>query len=201
MNTRKSQSHKISNGIKENLKNLQVAFGEVFVVNSYIALASTFAIAAFLFAVWLPNFGLIGEVFGTSSAPLVAKLKVAITLLGGIGTNFSFLSAGYTIAIAALFGVNIAMVAYFLKRTRTRLARQDVAAGFGGIASGALGIGCAACGSFILSTALSSFGAAGALAILPLRGGEFGILSVVLLAFSLTLISRKIAAPLTCNIK
>jgi len=187
--------------MKENLKNLQVAFGEVFANTSYIALASTLAIAAFLFAVWLPNFGLIGEVFSTSSAPLAAKLKVAITLLGGIGTNFSFLSAGYTIAISALFGTNIAMVAYFLKRARTRLAGQDVAAGFGGIASGALGIGCASCGSFIFTTALSSFGAASALAILPLRGGEFGILSVVLLAFSLILISKKISAPLTCNVK
>lgn len=185
--------------MKGNLKNLQVAFSEVFANTSYIALASTFAIAAFLFAVWLPNFGLIGEVFSTSSAPTAAKLKITIALLGGIGTNFSFLSAGYTIAIAALFGINFAMVVYFLKRTRARLARQDVAAGFGGVASGALGIGCAACGSFILSTTLSSLGAASALAILPLRGGEFGILSVVLLLVSLALISKKIAAPLICK--
>lgn len=187
--------------MKGNLKNLQVAFGELFAVNSYIALASVIALAAFLFAVWLPNFGLIGEVFSTSSAPLAAKLKITIALLGGIGTNFSFLSAGYTIAIAALFGINLAMVVYFLKRTRAGLGGQNLAAGVGGIASGALGIGCAACGSFILTTALSSFGAAGALAILPLRGGEFGILSVALLAFSLILISNKIAAPLTCNVK
>ena len=193
------------------LKNLQTAFSEVFANTSYIALASTLAVGAFLFAVWLPNFGLIGEVFSTSSAPLAAKLKVAVSLLGGISTNFSFLSAGYTIAIAALFGMNLAMVVYVLKRTRLRrgfggqarasLGGQNLGAGIGGIASGALGIGCAACGSFILSTALSSFGAAGALAILPLRGGEFGILSVALLAFSLILISKKIAAPLTCNVK
>lgn len=182
-----------------NLKNLQVAFGEVFANTSYIAFASALAIAAFFFAVWLPNFGLIGEVFGTSSAPLGAKLKIAVSLLGGIGTNFSFLSAGYTIAIAILFGVDISMVVYFLKRTRARLARQDLAAVFGGAASGALGIGCAACGSFILSATLASLGAAGALAILPLRGGEFGILSVVLLLVSLALISKKIAAPLICK--
>lgn len=185
--------------MRNNLANLRTAFSEVFANTSYIALASTLAIAAFLFAVWLPNFGLIGEVFSTSSAPLASKLKVAMSLLGGIGTNFSFLSAGYTIAIAVLFGVNIAMVVYFLKRARTRLARQDVAAGFGGIASGALGIGCAACGSFILSGVLSFFGAAGALALLPLRGGEFGILSVFLLFVSLLLISKKIAAPFICK--
>ena len=150
---------------------------------------------------WLPNIGLLTEVFGASSTPLETKLKLAWNLLGGIRTNFSLLSAGYTIAIAALFGINIAMVVYFLKRARNNLARQDIAAGFGGIASGALGIGCAACGSFLLSTLLASFGAASALVILPLRGGEFGILSVILLAFSLVLISKKIAAPLMCNTK
>ena len=193
------------------LKNLRVAFEEVFAHSSYIALASALAVIAFLFAVWLPNIGLLTEVFGAASTPLETKLKLAWSLLGGIRTNFSLLSAGYTIAIAALFGINIAMVVYFLKRTRLRftsdgqarnnLARQDVAAGFGGIASGALGIGCAACGSFLLSALLASFGAASALAILPLRGGEFGILSVILLAFSLVLISKKIAAPLICNTK
>src|SRR3989344_4223792 len=185
--------------MKENLKMLQVAFGEVFANASYIVLASTLAIAAFLFAGWLPNFGLIGDVFSASSAPLAAKIKVAIGLLGGISTNFSFLSAGYTIAIAALFGMNLAMIVYFLKRTRAGLGRQNLAAGVGGIASGALGIGCTACGSFILTTTLSSLGAAGALAILPLRGGEFGILSVILLATSLVLISNKIAEPLICK--
>ena len=202
MTLRQAQGHgEWNRTMRGNLKNLQMAFGEVFANTSYIALASTLALAAFFFAVWLPNLGLMGEVFSASSAPLAAKLKIAIYLLGGISTNFSFLSAGYTIAIAILFGVDVAMVAYFLKRTRSRLARQDIAAGFGGIASGALGIGCAACGSFILSAALSSLGAASALAILPLRGGEFGILSVVLLLISLMLISKKIAAPLICNTK
>ncbi|MEK7603569.1 MAG: hypothetical protein AAB461_00410 [Patescibacteria group bacterium] len=182
-----------------NIKNLQTAFGKVFANANYIILAGALAVGAFVFAVWLPNFGLIGDVFSSSSVPLAAKIKIAVSLLGGISTNFSFLSAGYTIAIAALFGVNMAMVIFFLKQSRMRLAGQDVATGFGGIASGILGIGCASCGSFILSAALSSFGAAGALAILPLKGGEFGILSIILLLFSLTAISKRIAAPLVCK--
>jgi hypothetical protein len=185
--------------MRNNLNNLARAFSEVFANTSYIALASALALAAFLFTIWLPNLGLITDIFTTSSAPLATKLKITTSLLGGIRTNFSVLSAGYTIAIAVLFGVNIAMVVYFLKRKRNPLARQEMAAGIGGVASGALGIACAACGSFILTTALSSFGAAGALAILPLRGGEFGILSVALLLVSLFLISKKIAAPLICN--
>lgn len=187
--------------MKSYIKNLHVAFTEVFAHSAYIVLASALAILAFLLAVWLPNSSLITQVLNASSAPLATKLNLVWSLLGGIRTNFSPLSAGYTIAIATLFGINIAMVVYFLKSTRTDLVQQDMAAGFGGIASGVLGISCAACGSFILSTTLSSLGAASALAILPLRGGEFGILSVILLVISLFLISKKITAPLTCNYK
>ena len=183
------------------LKNLQTAFSEVFAHTSYIALASALALLAFAFAVWLPNIGLLAEVFGVSSTPLETKLKLAWSLLGSIRTNFSLLSASYTIAIAILFGLNIAMIIYLIKRAKGAISRKDAATGLVGVASGALGIGCAACGSFILSATLASFGAASALAILPFRGGEFGILSVILLAISIFLISKRIAVSLTCNIK
>lgn len=183
------------------LKNLQTALREVFANVSYLALASVLAVLVFLFAVWLPNLGLMNKILATSSAPFEDTVKVAFRLLGGIRTNFSSFSAGYTIAIAVLFGLNVAMLTYVLKHQRTLLTKQERAVGFGGMASGALGIGCAFCGSFLLSAALSFFGAAGAITLLPLRGGEFGVLSVILLTLALLLISKKIAEPLTCNQK
>jgi len=185
--------------VTRHLKNLRAAFGQVFAYPSYIALAGVLAIVAFLLAVWFPNLGLIGEVFSGSSAPLAAKLNVALSLLGGIGTNFSLLSAGYTISIAVLFGMNAAMIVYLLRQRRAAAAGQTIAIGSGGVASGAIGVGCAACGSLILGAALPSLGAAGALAVLPLNGGEFGILGVALLFLSLLLVSRRISAPLVCE--
>ena len=181
------------------LHNIKQAFTEVFARTSYIALASTLALIAFVFAVWLPNVGLITDIFTTSSAPLTAKLKLTLSLLGGIGTNFSTLSAGYTIATAVLFGIIIAMVVYLVRKRRAQLGGSVIGTGLGGIGSGILGIGCAACGSFLLMTTLASFGAAGAIALLPLKGGEFGVVSVVLLVVSLTLISKKITEPLICE--
>lgn len=181
------------------IKNIYKVIGEMFSNILYIVLASTLALLAFVLAVWLPNLGLITEILTTSSAPLAAKLKIAASLLGGIGTNFSILSASYTIAIAILFGVNVAMVVYFLKKRRRQIEGKGFIAGIGGITSGALGVGCAACGSFLLSTILASFGAASALAILPLKGGEFGIVSVALLGLTLGIVSNKIAEPLTCE--
>lgn len=185
--------------MKGYITNTRTAFSEVFAHPSYIALASVFATLAFVLAVWLPNLGLITSVFSSSSASLTAKLKIAVSLLGGIGTNFSIFSASYTIAIAILFGINVAMIVYFLKKRREQVKGEGLVIGLGGVASGALGVGCAACGSFLLSTALASFGAAGALAILPLKGGEFGLLSVILLAVSIVLMSKQITKPLTCT--
>ena len=171
---------------------------KVFSAPSYAITAVALSVAAFLFAVWLPNIGLVTDVFTHSSAPIGEKLRLAVTLLGGIRTNFSFLSATYTILIALLFGMNIAMIAYYLKQRVPVLRRENFFAGIFGIASGVLGVGCAACGSFILTTTLSFIGASGALALLPLKGGEFGILSVILLGASIYLISRKINDPLIC---
>ncbi|NIO42373.1 MAG: hypothetical protein GTO41_20810 [Burkholderiales bacterium] len=167
---------------------------------SYLALAGLLAITAFLFTVWFPNLGLIGGVFANPSVSLTEKLSFAISLLGGIGTNFSLLSASYTVAIAALFGTNTSMIVYVLKRKRATRLGQNIAVGSGGIASGALGIGCAACGSLLFSAALPFVGTTGALAMLPLQGEEFGLLGVALLLVSLSLLSRTIRASASCQI-
>ena len=184
--------------MRRHLKNLRSAFGRVFAFPSYIALAGVLAILAFLLAVWFPNLGLIAQVFSDSNAPLAATLGIALSLLGGIGTNFSLLSAGYTTAIAVLFGLTAAMIVYLVKQRRIAAAGQNIAIGSGAVVSGVLGVGCAACGSLILGAVLPSLGAAGALAALPLNGEEFGILSVALLFVSLLLISKNIAEPIAC---
>lgn len=181
------------------LRNLRVALGQVFAERWYIALASTLALLVFLLAVWFPNLGLLVQVFSDSNAPFAATLDIALNLLGGIATNFSLLAAGYTIAIAILFGITSAMIIYLVKLRRMAAAGQSIAIGSGAVVSGVVGIGCAACGSLILGVILPSMGAAGALAALPWNGEEFGILSVALLFVSLLLISRSIAESASCQ--
>jgi len=184
--------------MKNYITNLHTAWSEVFSRSSYIVGAATLTLIVFAFAVLLPNLALLNEVVFGSSAPLGVKINLTLSLLGGIQTNFSALSATYTILIAILVGINVAMIVY-LVRKRSELGKKGMATGVGGVASGALGVGCAACGSFLLSTILASFGAASALALLPLKGGEFGILSVALLGVTLGIVSTKIAEPLVCE--
>ena len=168
---------------------------------AYLGLAASIALAAFLATLWIPNYKLIGAVFTTPDIALDIKLQLLGSLLGGIATNFDTLAAFSAVAIPLLFGVDIAMIAYFLRQKRARLPRGEIATSVGGAASGAVAAGCAACGSFLLVTILSFFGASGALALLPLRGAEFSLLSIALLLLSIFLIARKIATPVVCELR
>ncbi len=175
------------------------AFQRVLRQPSYTLLAASIALVTFAMAVWMPNLGLIAQIIVDPGATLSQKVSLPLSLVGSIRTNVSVLTALYTIAIPVLFGVNVAMMVYYLKRRVPAAKRMGLSAGLLGMASGTLGIGCAACGSFILTSALSSFGGAGALFLLPLRGGEFGILGVALLGMSIVALAKRIEDPLICK--
>src|SRR3989344_8289684 len=159
-----------------------------------LVVACTVAALVFVFAVWLPNFRLLFLVWTDSSISLGDKLTLPISLLSSIATNFTLLSASYTIAIALLAGINTALIVHLI-RTRGVFG-GGAAIGASGIFTGALGLGCAACGSLILTSLIGIAGGIGILALLPLRGSEFGIVGVVLLGFSTYLLARQITKPL-----
>lgn len=176
------------------------ALQKVFRKPSYILLALITGVVMFTFATWLPNIRLIATIVGSPDVSFLQKLEIPISLLGSITTNFTLLSATYTIAIAILVGVNMAMVIYFLRRKISEVKQAGIATGFLGVISGVLGVGCAACGSFLLTSGLTFVGASSVLAYLPLAGGEFGILGVLLLSFSIYLTAKKIQNPAVCKI-
>lgn len=176
------------------------ALQKIFRKPMYILLALITSSVVFAFAVWLPNIPLIVKVMGHPGIPLTQKLDLPISLLGSIATNFTPLSASYTIAIAVLLGMNVSMIVYFLRRRVDEVKRAGVATGLFGITSGVVGMGCAACGSFLLTSILSLVGASWILSFLPLGGGEFGILGVILLSVSIYLTAKQIQNPAVCKI-
>ncbi len=175
------------------------ALQKVFRKPKYILLAFITSVVIFVFATWLPNIRLIATIIGSSDASFSQKLGIPISLLGSITTNFTVLSASYTVAIAILFGINIAMLVYFMKRKISEVKQSGTVTGFAGIASGILGIGCAACGSFLLTSGLTFVGVSGILVFLPLAGSEFGILGVILLLISIYLTAKQIENPAVCK--
>jgi len=176
------------------------ALQKVFRKPVYVVLALLVSASVFVVAVWLPNIRLVAGIVSSPDVPFSSKLELPLSLLGSITTNFTLLSASYTIAIAILFGIYIAMITYFLRRRIKEVGKSGIATGFLGIGSSVLGVGCAACGSFLLTSILSLVGASGALAFLPLGGSEFGIIGVILLVVSIYIMSKQITNPAVCKI-
>jgi len=175
------------------------ALQKVFRKPASVVLALVVSASVFVLAVWLPNIRLVAGIVSSPDVPFVSKIQLPLSLLGSIETNFTLLSATYTIVIAILFGIYIAMITYFLKRRIKEVGQGGVATGFLGIASGVLGVGCAACGSFLL-TSLSLVGASSVLTFLPLGGSEFGIIGAVLLALAIHMTAKKIVDPQICKV-
>ncbi len=174
----------------------------VFTKPRYIILATLITGIVFTFALWLPNIRLIGVVLLSGTASVYQKFSFVFSLYGSIGTNFTLVSASYTIAIAVLFGINVALLTYYIRKIRGNIGniKSTGAVGIGGLVSGIFGIGCAACGTFVLTSVLALFGATGFLAILPFGGEEFGFLGVGLLLYSIYLVLKKIQASMVCSI-
>lgn len=175
------------------------ALQKVFQKPAYVLLALVTSLAVFAFVTWLPNVRLIATIISSSSTSFSQKIGIPLRLLGSITTNFTLLSASYTIATAVLFGVSVAIMIYFLRGKINEVQRSGLATGVFGVASGVLGIGCAGCGSLLLPSGLALIGASSILAYLPLAGGEFGILGVLLLSVSIYLTAKKIQNQAVCE--
>lgn len=177
------------------------AFIFVFSEWPYALIAIFIALFVFLVGTWLPNLGLIWQIAVSPSVSVADKAAILASFAGSITTNFTVFSASYMTAIAALFGINSAMVIYYLKRRANAWTGQTgAAAGLGGLASGFVGIGCAACGTFVLGPVLSFLGATGLVALLPFEGQEFGLIGMGMLGFSIFLVAKKIAEPRACPV-
>ena len=174
----------------------------VFKKPEYIVLATLISGVVFTLAVWLPNFKLVGIILSSGTASVYEKLSFLFSLYGSIGTNFTAVSATYTIVIAILFGINIALLTYYIRKVQSGVGniKSTGATSIGGLVGGMFGIGCATCGTFILTSVLALFGASGVIAFLPFGGEEFGFLGVGLLLYSIYVLTKKMEEPLKCDI-
>jgi hypothetical protein len=176
---------------------LQRVFGQL----RYTVLASSIALLVLSGSLLLPNLGAITQVFGTDGIGIWAKATFLVTLYGTLFTNFSLLSALNLLLISTLFGINIALLVYYIRRQQVASANMTAhVTSIGGLVSGLLGIGCAACGSVILTALVGTFGASGFLVLLPFHGAEFGLLGVVFLVISIRYLIHRINDPLVCRL-
>ena len=175
-----------------------VAFKEVFSNFYYVSISLIIAIVIFTIAVIFPNIGFVKAVIIMDGISLYDKALLVFSLYGAIQTNFSLFSATYTILISIMFGVNISLLVFIIKKRAGVRFGKNTSTNYFGLIAGALGIGCSACGSLLLTSLLPFLGLGSFLAILPFGGEEFGIISVVILIYTTVSLSKQINKPQVC---
>lgn len=142
-------------------------------------LAAVVGLSLFVFSLNLPlvRFALGGPL------PLASRVSLIANLYPFVGTAFDPLQGGLLVAVAALFGVDVAMVASHLREHG--LSPRAGGGSAAGALLGALGAGCAACGTALLAGLLSLLGVSASAVVLPLEGLEFALLAVVTLLLSI----------------
>ena len=142
-------------------------------------LAAGVGLSLFVFSLNLP----LVELALTGTLPRSARVTILANLYPFVGSAFDPIQGGLLVAVAVLFGVDTAMVTYHLREHGVSLS-----GGGGsvlGAVLGALGAGCAACGSALLVGVLSLFGVSASLLFLPLDGLEFALLALFALLLSM----------------
>jgi len=135
----------------------------------------------------------------SSTMTLWQKTNLLTSLLGSLQTNFTPLSRAVTFVSAGLAGVQVSLLIYYLKQTAR--AAQSMGMSAVGVTASMLGVGCASCGSVVL-TSLIGFGSATVIVgSLPFRGQEFGFIGIVILMFAISFTLKKINQPYVCAIE
>ena len=128
------------------------------------------------------NLPVVTDVVVGGSLPLDARIAVLVGLYPVVGSVFGVASSVLLVVVAALVGIDIAMLTYHVREHG--LSIREGGSGTVGVILGTLGAGCAACGSAVLVGVLSLVGVTGAATLLPLDGLEFALLALVSLLLS-----------------
>jgi len=172
---------------------------KILLTPKYVVLTIIVSLAVVVFSAWLPNLHLIVDSLGRDTLDLHQKSKLLVGLLGSLRTNFTSVSLTVTFVTAILLGIQVSLVAYYLANS-LKLQRSMGFSAFGMVSS-VLGIGCASCGSIILTSLVGFSSTSLILRLLPFGGQELSFVGVTLLLYSLHLTIIKIKQPITCHIK
>ncbi|MCA9357507.1 hypothetical protein H6784_00085 [Candidatus Nomurabacteria bacterium] len=176
-------------------------FKRVFCNARYTQLAIVVTFIVLSVAILLPSRDIVWQVFSSKLLNVGDKFSFLGSLYGLIASNFTIYSAVFMVVSSVLLGINIALLVYYVRRrqvgSHSRAAEWN---SLGGVVSAVLGVGCAACGSIILTSFLATFGAGGLLLWLPLHGAEFSLLGIVLLSISIFQLTKRINDPLICPV-
>ena len=155
----------------------------VLTIPVYAVFATAVAVVTLTAFVASQNLTLIQDIVLGGALPLADRLSIMLELYPFVGTSFTIPQGLLLVAVAALTGIDVAMVTYHFREHGLSIRSGGGSAL--GVVLGTLGAGCAACGSVVLLGLLSLVGVQASLLFLPLDGLEFALLALVMLTLSI----------------
>lgn len=180
------------------MKDVENTFRVVLRKKSYLVLLFSIFVFWIIVNALIINKGAVGLVITTDYIKFSSKVSILWHSFLNTWVLISTMEKIFLLIIAILVGYSITILSFYIKRRITGGAYDGKS--FFGILVSLLGVGCASCGSVILSSLLGLSAAGAVIGFLPLNGIEFLIISIALLCWSIYNVSKKIQNPALCKI-
>lgn len=171
---------KLSYSLK--IKIIKNAFVKVFSKPKYIVLALVSNFIMMGIIIWSLNLELLGYIVFQAPIGLLAKMEFFLYGYQSLFTTYDNILSLGIIVFTFLFGINVAMLTYVIRRIGFKAVPKK--SGGGAFIFAILGGGCVACGTSLLAPLLASLGAVSAPLLRDL-GAIFNWLGSILIIYSI----------------
>ncbi len=125
------------------------------------------------------------------------RFSLALSSLFNITDTFTVSSLLLSILGSLLGGINLSLAYTYMKTRGEVIIRSGLYSGLGLVFT-LFGIGCAACGTALISVLLSFLGFSTMLQSLPYQGQEIGYIGIIFLCMATYPLAVRVVAPTTC---
>lgn len=148
---------------------------------AYLILAGVVAFVVLGVVVYLFNLGLLSFFLFQSGLPIFERLLLLLSPYKNVIQYLDDPLAASIFTFASLAGINAAMFAFVRRHT----PRANASKGAAALVAGAIGAGCAACGTSILVPVLASLGATASVSTVGAIGVIANMVGIALMLFSI----------------
>lgn len=165
---------------------------------SYLLLAFGFSVVFYQLIFWMLNIGLFQYLMLSPTVGLAEKFMVVVGSYGGVfGTPTSWLAI-ILFVVSILQGVAVAALVYSIKRERAMnksIVKDLGGTGVAGVLA-IMGLGCAACGTSLITPILTFFFATSSVAVAEKVGLYSALLALIVSAITVYLAGYKLSSRL-----
>lgn len=137
------------------------------------------------------------EMLSLSSLSIVKRITLFFSTFFDLTSTFTAGSVILAILGSFLGGINLSLAYTYMKIRGEAIIKSGIYSGIG-LVFAFLGIGCAACGTALLSVILGFFGFSTMLNVLPYQGQEIGYIGLIFLSIATYVLAQKVMAPRVC---